>query len=79
MTLFNTSLYWQYIPLPVWYGICLVRRLCEAYLRGRGFARQWHSTSDGYYAVSHSAVKVTISHVLLLSDVPVSYLTRRYI
>ena len=51
MTLFNTSLYWQYIPLPVWYGICLVRFVGEAYLRGRGFARQWHSTPDGYYAV----------------------------
>ncbi len=30
-------------------------------------------------AMSHSAIRVLISHVILLSDVPVSYLTRRYI
>jgi hypothetical protein len=29
--------------------------------------------------MSHSAIRVLILHVILLSDVPVSYLTRRYI
>ena len=29
--------------------------------------------------MSRSAIRVLISHVILLSDVPVSYLTRRYI
>jgi hypothetical protein len=65
MTLFTGSLYWQYIPLPVWYIMHGVRGMGELYMYGRGFMRQWHPTTDGYYAVWSKYIPNTLPVVIL--------------